>query len=71
MISYRPFFETAKAKGFSTYTLIHKHGIANGTLYRIRKGKPITTETLNQLCTVLGCRVEDVLLFVPDDSEKV
>lgn len=64
MITYEPFWKTMKDKNFTTYSLIHHHGVANGTLYRMRKGKPITTETINQLCTVLNCKVEDVILFV-------
>lgn len=71
MISYDPFWATAKERAFTTYALIHKHGIANGTLYRMRKGKPITTETINQLCRVLQCRVEDVLLYVEDEKQPL
>ncbi len=68
MISYEPFWQTAKKLGVSTYALIHKHGVSNGTLYRMRKKKPITTETLDQLCRVLHCRVEDVLLYVEEEA---
>lgn len=66
MISYKPFWETIKAKGITTYALIHKLGVANGTLYRMRQGKPISTETVNNLCRVVGCRVEDILLYIED-----
>lgn len=70
MITYEPFWKTAKSKGFTTYKLIHKCGVANGTLYRMRKGKPITTETINQLCKVLKCKVEDVILFIDDETKE-
>ena len=67
MITYDPFWKTTKGKGITLYALIHKYGLSNGTLYRMRKGKPISTVTLNQICTALDCKVEDVLLFVPDE----
>lgn len=67
MITY-PFWRTIKNKGVSTYALIHKHGISNGTLYRMRQGKPITTETLNQLCTAVKCKVEDIHLYTEDSK---
>lgn len=70
MITYEPLWKTMESKGFSTYKLIKKCGIANGTLYRMRKGKPITTETINQFCKVLDCRVEDIILFINDETEK-
>lgn len=66
MISYKPFWDTIKSKNITTYALIHKMGVANGTLYRMRKGKPISTETVNNLCRVVGCKVEDILLYVED-----
>lgn len=71
MISYAPFWKTAEERGVSTYALIHKHGVANGTLYRMRKGKPITTVTINQLCQVLQCRVEDILRYIPDEKQPL
>jgi DNA-binding Xre family transcriptional regulator len=67
MIDFSPFFKTVKAKGLTTYALRHKHNISNGTLYRMRKNKPLTTETVNDLCNILQCRVEDIMVFHPDD----
>lgn len=64
VISYAPFWDTMKNKGLTTYALIHKYHIANGTLYRMRKGRPITTETINQLCEKLDCRVEEIIVYV-------
>lgn len=69
MIVYTPFWETLKRSGVSTYQLIHRHHISNGTLYRIRKDKALSTETLNDLCNILGCRVEDILLHIPDKTD--
>ena len=66
MISYQPFWDTIQQKGITTYALIHKLGISNGTLYRMRKGRPITTETIAALCRAVGCRVEDVIVYLED-----
>ena len=70
MISYQPFWDTIKRKGITTYALINKLGISNGTLYRMRKGKPLTTETIGSLCRAVGCRVEDVILYVEDEEQQ-
>ncbi len=69
MIIYDPFWQTMKAKGESTYTLIHKHGISSGTIDRMRKGEGITTQKLDDLCKILHCKVEDIILFV-DSSDS-
>ena len=69
MISYSPLWQTMKDKKITTYALIHKHNISNGTLYRIRKGRPITTTTMNDLCNVLDCRVEEIIVHEPDEKQ--
>ena len=66
MIRYEPFYKTLKEKDLSTYKLIKDYGISRGLLDRLKHNKPISTVTLNDLCTILKCRVEDVLVFTED-----
>lgn len=66
MISYEPFYKTIKEKNISTYKLINTYGMSRSLLDRLKHNKPISTVTLNDLCTILNCRVEDVLVFTPD-----
>ena len=68
MIVYTPFWETLKKSGESTYTLINKHGISSATIDRIRHNKGISTLKIDDLCRILKCRVEDILMYV--DEEK-
>ena len=66
MISYGPFYKTLKEKGISTYRLINDYGISRSLLDRLKHNRPISTVTLNDLCTILHCKVEDILLFQED-----
>lgn len=66
MIIYDPFWKTLKEKGESTYTLINKYGISSATIDRIRKGQGITTHKIDELCTILKCRVEDIILYTEE-----
>ncbi len=70
MISYEPFYRTLKEKGVSTYKLINEHGVSRSLLDRLKHNKPISTVTLNDLCTILHCGVEDVVVFTEDTEEK-
>jgi putative transcriptional regulator len=71
VIRYDPFWETLKLKKVTSYALIRKHNIGNGTLYRMRKNAPLSTRTINDLCDILDCRVEDIMIYVKDkDKEK-
>lgn len=66
MISYEPFYKTLREKGISTYKLINEYGISRSLLDRLKHNRPISTVTLNDLCTILHCRVEDILVFSED-----
>ena len=63
MISYKPFYDTLKRKNVSTYKLINTYGISRSLLDRLKHNKPISTVTLDDLCRILDCRVEDILLY--------
>ena len=62
MISYQPLFTTMKEKNITEYNLIYKQGMSANTVHRIKKGLPITTETLDTLCYILNCEVEDIII---------
>ncbi len=66
MISYKPFYETLKKKNISTYKLINEFGVSRSLIDRLKHDKPISTVTLNDLCGFLGCRVEDILVYIED-----
>lgn len=66
MISYEPFYKTLKEQKLSTYKLINQYGVSRSLLDRLKHNKPISTVTLNDLCNILNCRVEDILFFSPD-----
>lgn len=70
MIIYAPFWKTLEKSKETTYTLVHKHHISSGTLDQMRKNKGISTLKVNDLCRILHCRVEDILLYVEDESDQ-
>ncbi len=67
MISYEPLYKTLKQKSISTYKLINQYGISRSLLDRLKHNKPISTVTLNDLCSILECRVEDIIIYVQDN----
>ncbi len=68
MISYEPLYQTMKEKGITTYKLINKYGVSRSLIDRLKHNKPISTVTLNDLCRFLDCKVEDVIVYIKDDS---
>ena len=67
MISYEPFYKTLKEKQISTYKLINDYKVSRSLLDRLKHNKPLTTVTLNDLCTILDCKVEDILVYIPEN----
>jgi len=66
MISYDPFRKTMKEKGISTYSLIKDYHVSSSVIDRLRNDLPISTRTLDDLCRIYDCRVEDILVYIPD-----
>ena len=70
MLVYEPFWKTLKASGQSTYTLIKDHRISSSTIDRLRKNKPLSTTTLNDLCRILNCPIEKIVRYVPSETDQ-
>ena len=63
MICFDNLWKTMKKKGVSQYTLIHEYGFSTGQLDRLRKNANINTHTLNELCSILGCKLSDIASY--------
>lgn len=70
MISYSPLWETMRRKNVTTYTLIHKYKFSKGTLDSLKHDRNISTATLDDICKMLDCKVEEVLVYIPQKEEK-
>ena len=70
MIVYTPFWRTLQASKETTYTLIKDHHISSSTIDKLRKNKPITTTTINDLCRILQCGVSDILEYIPSSEDQ-
>lgn len=66
MISYEPLIKTMKEKGITSYRL-GKMGFPLSNYYAMKRGENISTHTLDQLCKLLQCRVEDVMVFIDEE----
>lgn len=63
MIVYDRLWQQMKKKGISQYRLLKEFGFSSGQLDRLRKNDNISTYTLNRLCEILDCALEDIAEF--------
>ena len=68
MISYSPLWATMERLGASTYTLQVKGGISSSTMRRLKAGESVSTNTLDALCKILNCEIDDIIEYVPDEE---
>ncbi len=66
MISYEPFYNTMKKKNMTTYKLIKEYNVSRSLIDRLKHNKPISTVTIDDLCRMLSCNVEDILVYTED-----
>ncbi len=64
MIVYDRLWELMKKKGVSQYKLIKEYGFSNGQLDRLRKNENVNTFTLNRLCEILDCNLDEIVEFI-------
>ncbi len=61
MVSYDRLWETMKKSNISQYRLIKYYGVSAGQIGRLKKNMYVSTHTIDMLCNILRCNVEDVM----------
>lgn len=68
MIVFDRLWTTMKERGISQYKLIKDYKISTGQLDRLRKNENVNTYTLNQLCEILDCKLEEIAEYKKDSQ---
>lgn len=57
-----------KEKGITQYDLYTHYNINRSQLDRLRKNKNVQVNTIDKLCNILHCGVEDIMEHFEDDN---
>lgn len=68
MISYEKLWTTMKEKGVTQYALIKQYHVSPAQITRLKRNESVSTHTIDMFCTILSCRVEDVMEYVKEDK---
>jgi len=71
MIIYDRLWKTMKERKISQYCLITKYKVSSGQLSRLRKNSHVNTHTLDMLCSILNCNIEEIVEFQYDSSQNL
>ena len=67
MIKYDKLWETMKEKGITQYDLYTRYNVNRSQLARLRHNN-VQVNTIDKLCNILECDVEDIMTHVPDNN---
>ena len=68
MITYDRLWKTMEKKGITQYDLYTRYNVNRSQLNRLRQNQNVEINTIDKLCNILQCRVEDILEHFPDDN---
>lgn len=67
VISYEPFYVTLKKKNISTYKLVKDYNVSRSLLDRLKHNKPLSTVTIDDLCRILKCNVDEIMVYIENE----
>lgn len=62
--------EALKEKGYTTYTLRKENKLSQSTIQKLREGKGVAWENVENLCSLLECQPGDIIEFIPDSADS-
>ena len=68
MIKYDRLWQTMKDRGVTQYDLYTHYNVNRSQIDRLRKNQNVEVNTIDKLCNILHCRVEDIMEHVHDDN---
>lgn len=69
MIKYDRLWQTMKQQGVSQYDLYTHYNVNRSQLNRLRHNENVEVNTIDKLCNILQCRVENIMEHFPDDNQ--
>ena len=69
-VSYKKLFHMLIEKDMTTAQLQQKAGFSANIITRMKRNGYLSLETIENICRVMDCSVDDILEFVPCNGEE-
>lgn len=70
MILFDKLWQTMQERGITQYDLYTKYNMNRAQLHRLRHNQNIENNTIDRLCNILDCNVEDIMTHIKDDNNS-
>jgi DNA-binding Xre family transcriptional regulator len=68
-VSYKKLFHLLIEKEMTTAQLMHRAGFSANIITRLKRNEYVSMESLEHICRAMNCGVDDILEFVPENTE--
>ena len=69
-VSYKRLFHLMIEKGMTNAQLQQKAGFSANIITRLKRNSYISLESIESICYVMNCGVDDILEFIPENREE-
>ena len=70
-VSYKKLFHLLIERDMTNAQLLQQAGFSANILTRMKRGSYISLESIESICRVMNCGVDDILEFIPDHAEEM
>ena len=70
-VSYKKLFHMLIEKDMTPAQLQHQAGFSANIIARMKRNGYLSLETIENICRVMNCGVDDILEFLPDHVEEM
>lgn len=67
-VSYKKLFHLMIDNGMTNAELMEKGGFSANIITRLKRNHYVSLDSIEKICKVLNCGVDDILEFLPDDT---
>ena len=69
-VTYKKLFHMLIDKDMTNAELMERAGFSANIITRIKRDNYVSLDTIEKICCVLCCGVDDILEFIPDKRER-
>ena len=69
-VTYKRLFHLMIDRNISNAELISKAGVSANIFTRMKRNQYIALDSIEKICSVLDCQVDDILEFTSDDGQS-
>ncbi|MCD8127121.1 MAG: helix-turn-helix transcriptional regulator [Clostridiales bacterium] len=70
-VTYDKLFHMMIDKKITNGQLKEMAGVSANIITRLKRNEYISTESIEKICSALGCGVDDILDFIPEESREL